>query len=166
MYCGPMITLIFGTKYGDSIGLLQIFAFAIPFAFNVSGNIISSLNKQIINSRIDMTASVVSITSSLILIKYFKAEGAVLSIVIVSAISYILSNGYLIKNRYVNYTKTARIRFTLLIISLVCYAIKISLEGYHMHVMSMTVVTVIYFALVWIVVVDKEDVDLIKKIIK
>jgi O-antigen/teichoic acid export membrane protein len=165
MYCGPMITLVFGTKYGDSIGLLQLFAFAIPFAFNVSPNIISSLNKQIINSRIDITASVISIASSLILIKYFKAEGAVLSIVIVSVISYVLSNGYLIKNKYISYTKTARIRFTLLLISLVCYGVKISLEGYRMHVMSMTVVTVIYFALVWFLVVDKDDTRLIRNIV-
>ncbi len=166
MYCGPIITLIFGTKYGDSIGLLQIFAFAIPFAFNVSPNIISSLNKQIINSRIDMTASVVSITSSLILIKYFKAEGAVLSIVIVSVISYILSNGYLIKKKYISYAKTARIRFTLLLISLSCYAVKVFLSDYHMHVMSMTVITIIYFALVGIMVINKDDISLIRKIIK
>ncbi len=166
MYCGPIITLIFGTKYSDSIDLLQFFAFAIPFAFNVAGYIISSLNKQIINSKIDMVVSVISIISSLILIRFYKAEGAVLSVVIASFISYLLSNGYLVKNSYIDYKRTWRVRLTLLTISLICYGIKISLSGYHRHVLSMLFVSLIYCFMVWILLVNKNDIKLVKNILK
>lgn len=166
MYCGPIISLVFGNKYSESVYLLQIFAFAIPFAFNISGYIISSINKQIINSRIDIVISIISIILSLVLIKLFKADGAVLSMVIVFVISYVISNGYLVKNKYISYRKTAVIRFTLLIISSACYAVKIYLSGFHQHILSMLIISIIYFILVSLIVVDKNDIKLIKNILE
>ncbi len=166
MYCGPIITLVFGNKYSDSIYLLQLFAFAIPFAFNVSGSIISSMNKQIINSRIDIIVSAISIISSLVLIKLFKADGAVLSMVIVFIISYVISTGYLIKSKYINYSKTAATRFSLLIISLICYAVKSYLAGYHQHILSLLIISIIYFLLIAVFLINKNDIRLVKNILK
>jgi len=166
MYCGPIITALFGTKYSDSIYLLKLFAFAIPFAFNISGTIISSLNKQIINSRIDMIVLMTTIVSSLILVKYFKANGAVLSTVIVLFISYILSNGYLIKNKYISYTKTAATRFTLIIISLICYAVKFFLSGYHRHILSLVIVSMIYIILTGLLLFNTNDINKFRNIFK
>jgi len=164
MYCGPIITLIFGDKYTDSIKLLKLFAFAIPFSFNISGYIISSLNKQIVNSRIDITVALTSIIFSIILIKYLKAEGAVISVVLTYAIYYILSNCYLVINRYVNYSKTAFTRLILLVISLICYAVKVYISGYHQHVLSMLLITSIYFILVGIILINENDFKLLKSI--
>lgn len=164
LYCGPIVTVVFGTKYSDSIYLLKLFAFSIPFTFNIAGTIISSLNKQIINSRIDIIVSMTTIVSSLILIKYFKADGAVLSTIIVFFTSYILSNGYLIKSGYINYKKTALTRFTLLIIFLLCYAVKIYLSGYHQHILSMFIVSIIYFILTALLLFDVNDIKKFRNI--
>ncbi|PKL19109.1 MAG: hypothetical protein CVV49_02585 [Spirochaetae bacterium HGW-Spirochaetae-5] len=166
IYAGNIITLIFGIKYTDSIYLLQMFAIAIPFSFNISGIIISSLNKQIINSRVDMMVALVTMITSIILIKYLKADGAVYSTVIAYVTSYILTTGFLIKNKYINYTKTALIQLTLLLIASICYVVNINLlVGFASLITSILIVSLLYSLLVIIFLINKKDIQLFRNLL-
>ena len=166
LYAGPIIILIFGNKYSDSIYLLQLFAFAVPYAFNMSGTIISSLDKQIINSRIDIIAAFINIIISLVLIKYLKAEGAVLSAVFINIFLYIITNGYLIAKKYINYKKTAFIRSTLFLITFICYITGKYMTDSYQLLLSILITSILYGFFVILFLIDKEDISLIKSILK
>jgi O-antigen/teichoic acid export membrane protein len=143
-----------------------MFAIAIPFSFNISGIIISSMNKQIINSRVDMIVALVTIITSIILIKYMKADGAVYSTVIAYVTSYILTTGFLIKNKYINYTKTALIQLTLFLIASICYVVNINLlAGFASQMTSIMTVSLVFCLLVIIFLINKKDIQLIRNLL-
>jgi teichuronic acid exporter len=166
LFADKIILMVFGTKYADSIHLLKIFAFAIPFVFNIASSIIATINRQIINSKIEICVATCNVILSIILIKYYKATGAVICSVITSVLLYCFTNGYLLINKYISYTKTAMVRMKLLVISVsLCVADLLLLKDINFMI-SFLIVTILFTAFLFAAIINKEDLNLIKTVIR
>ena len=111
-----IITLLFGDKYIESADVLKIIAIPIPFFFNMGTTLITALDKQKINSLIYVTASLINIVASMILINKLQITGAAWSIVITYFFIFAASSIYLQKIYHIKILPTLLINLKLLII--------------------------------------------------
>ncbi len=163
IFSHELITYIFGDKYSESIPVLQVFALAVPFSSNPAPWIITTLDKQEYNSLINGIATVINIIANILLIWYFKAEGAAAAMVITFAVIYLLSHIYLVKNGYVRYTPVFLMRLKLLITVVCIYLVNRFIFQNTFFIIPLAVSVLVYLAVVYIFIMEKDDFRIIRE---
>lgn len=95
IHANEIITLIYGKNYAQSINILKIISFAIPFMFTISATIITSLDLQKFRTIVQAITLIINIIANIVLIYFFKAEGAAITTVMTSILLFIFYNGFL-----------------------------------------------------------------------
>jgi len=165
IFSEQLINTIFGMKYTDSIPVLKIIAFAIPFIFNLAGFIIVALDKQMINAHISGVAVVTSVLMNLILIKLFKADGAAMATIITFATIYILSYLYIFIMRYVDYRDYIAVMIKVLTATAICYYVNVSYFNELPWFYSLVTTSLIFFILIVILLIRRQDIDMIREML-
>lgn len=155
-FSGDIIRIIFGHKYDESIPVLNIMAFAIPYSFNIAPSIIPTMNKQKINSFIDSAVCVVSIPLSLVLIKYYTIDGAALSVVLICIMAYSLSNLYTVF-RGINYSNILVFRMKLFILSLLIFFSYKYLKEHINFIFIFIILSIVYLLIVYFLFLSKKE---------
>ena len=163
IYSQDIISLIFGNKYNDSIRILKIFAFSL-LNISVAQTIITTLGKQKVNTLIDTISAIFNIILSYFFIYYYKAEGAAIAYVITYFLNYVMSNGYLIKKKYIKYQETFKIKIKLIIFSIIIFIFHILLSFKFQFFVSIIIDSLIYIILVICFILKKDDIRIIKEI--
>ena len=164
-YSSDIISIIFGQKYMESIPVLKIFSFGFPFIFSVGSIITMTIDKQKINTIIDIISTVLNIVLSILLIYFFKAEGAAASFVIMYVIIYVLSHFYLIYNNHIKYYNTLIIWIKLFFITALIFAIQNFLFFDSYFLISLIINSLLYMISVILLIVKKDDIRILKEII-
>lgn len=164
LFSRDIILLIYGEKYLASADVLQIVAFAIPFMFNVSGTIITSLDLQRYRTRVQAIALIINIISNLIFINLFKTEGAAITVVITYAFLFFSYNIFLNRKKGIIMKKVLLNYFRLIFISIfTCLIYHYSLDGLN-HIVSFCAAASIYLALTAMLLIREDDIRIIREI--
>ncbi len=160
-----VIILFFGRKYTESIPVLSIMAFAIPFAFNIAQFIIPTINKQRINSIIDIAVFMINIPLSILLIKFFNVTGAAITIVLIYITIYILSNTYLL-HRGFSYRNIFIFRLKLLFLS-----VGLAILNYYafdgiFFIIPAAIISFLYLSLIYFLILSIDEKNLVSTLKK
>jgi O-antigen/teichoic acid export membrane protein len=166
LYSSNIISLIFENKYSDSIPALKIFAFSIPFLFSIGQVIITTIDKQKINTMIDGFTLFFGIIISYIMIKYFKEEGAALSFIFIFLMIYILSHCYLIFKNYIRYSTIFFINIKFVLFCIAICLIQMYFLANLYFLVSWVINTILYLLMILIFIVKKDDLRIIKEIFR
>jgi O-antigen/teichoic acid export membrane protein len=132
-----IITLFFGQKYTDSIPVLKVFAFSMPFIFNMNGTLFTTIDKQKINTLMDALSVMITLTACFFLIPHYKENGAAAAFVCSVSIAYVISTGIMIKKRLVDYVPVLRQRAVMaLAVAGIWYANQVLQPGNHYLAMA------------------------------
>ncbi len=167
LFARDIIIIIFGEKYLSCVPILQLISFAIPLIFNIALTIIIGLDKRSALLRVLVVATIVNIVSNIILIHFFSLIGAAIVIAITYGLIFILGHLYLMlkeKIKMINvivcYLKLIAIATTVIYMSsatgMMDYPLPINLIG----------VSVIYVILVMVFILKKDDIRIIREMIK
>ncbi|MCL2154842.1 MAG: oligosaccharide flippase family protein [Leptospirales bacterium] len=165
LYGKEVIYLIFGSKYHDSIIILQIVSIGIPFIFTIAPAIITSLDKQPMLTKIYIVGFLISIISNISLIYFYKSEGAAASAVITYGYIFIATNYYLSTNKFVNVYGIIKIYCWQLIILFLCYCIKTFIIPEMFWIASLAIISIAFIILNLIFVINKDDVRIVREIL-
>ena len=163
-----IISVIFGTGYSQSIIALQIIIWTIVFTFAGAAfvQLLQSINKQLIITKISGICVVINIMLNLVLIPKFSYIGASYATLITEVIlvGYVIfasyKLGYGIKHRIV-ISDLFRVILSTLIISAFLWYFK-TLNLFLLIITG----TLLYFASLYIVKgIDEEDIYLVKQVI-
>jgi O-antigen/teichoic acid export membrane protein len=163
LYADSLVISIFSTKYHDSINVLKIVSFAIPPVFNLPATIITALDKQKYNTIFTFVGMIVNIICNLVLIYYYKAEGAAISLVITYILIFTMCNAYLFKNRLVSIKNGNIVYILTILITITCIFIENKFLGNVFWVYSLIIITLIYLLLVFLFIIKKDDIRIIKE---
>ncbi|MCU0822428.1 MAG: polysaccharide biosynthesis C-terminal domain-containing protein, partial [Spirochaetes bacterium] len=165
LFAEEIVTLVYGNKFIASASILWITAMAIPFMFDVSGTIITAMDLQKYRTRIQFFALVINVISGLILIYFYKAEGAAISVVITYVYFSVTYKVFLYRKKQMKIRKVVMIHVKL-IMSVIGI---ILLHRYYLSVItpavSAVIVSALYALCVLILLVRKDDIRIIKEII-
>ncbi len=165
LYAEPIIKFIYGTRYLPSVPIVQIVALAIPALFNVSGIIITALDKQKFSAYIQGMACLINIAANIIFIKYFKAEGAAIATVLTYYVLNLMYNIFLVRYKYISMKSTTFVILKQCFIFLVVYELYFTfLIRYHI-IYNIILITVIYVVLVFIFQIKKNDIRIMREIV-
>ena len=165
LYGQEVIYIFFGSKYHDSIIILQIVSLGIPFIFTIAPTIIISLDRQPVLSKIYIVGFFISIIANISLIYFYKSEGAAAAAVITFGYIFIATNYYLAANKFVNIYSIIKIYSWQLIIFFACYFIKSFIMPEMFWIASLAVISIIFVVLNLIFVINKEDARIIREIL-
>jgi O-antigen/teichoic acid export membrane protein len=163
LYAQDILLLIFGTKYIASASALKIFSLAFPF-ISIASTIITTIDKQKINTIIDGLTTISQVILSFVLIYFNKVEGAATAIVISGLINYGISNYYLIVIKKFKYKETFYIILKLIIFILILYFIHIVFFSNYYFIISLIIESLIYSILILCFILKKDDLRIIKEI--
>ncbi|MDA3899551.1 MAG: flippase [Spirochaetes bacterium] len=163
LYAEPLITYFFSSKYEQSIPVLRILSFGIPFMFNFSITILIVLDKQIINTWINGISTIVNIACSVPLIIFFGVEGNAIALVITFFVSFILGIGYLWHTKTIMIKKSLYIYLKLIVISLFCIMLERICLRKMFFLTSAIIVSMSYGMLILLFFVRNEDFRIIKE---
>jgi len=165
LYAEPIIKFLYGTRYLPSVPIVQIVALAIPALFNVSGIIITALDKQKFRAYIQGMACLINIVANIIFIKYFKAEGAAIATVLTYYVLNLMYNIFLVRYKYISMKSTTFVILKQCFIFLVVYELYFTfLIRYHI-IYNIILITVIYVVLVFIFQIRKNDIRIMREIV-
>ena len=102
LFSHRLVTLVFGAKYASSAPVLAIAALGIPFVFTVTPAIITALDRQKAYMRIQEAALAFNIPANILLILFFRSEGAAAASTLTFAFIQIASVIYLSSNKFVS----------------------------------------------------------------
>ncbi len=167
LFAKEIILVVFGQKYFNSIEALKILSFSIPLLFNMATIIIVGLDKQKILSKILLISSIVNVVCNIVLIKIFDIYGAAITVVLTYGVIYAMSHFYLYKNENMHFYEIVKFIVFLAGIDVVSYSIYHIIEldaitGYY----SFFIVSFFYMMTVMVVLIRKDDIRIIKEILK
>lgn len=163
-YSEPILLLIFGTKYNSSVPILKLLVCTLPF-ISVAPTIITTLNKQKINTLFDTISTIFYMLISIIMIYYLKAEGVALSYLLTTILGYVLSNGYLSKKKYVEYTNILKNQIKLLLFLMLIYLFHVLISLKLHFFILIGIDSLIYVLLVFCFILKKDDIRIIKELL-
>jgi O-antigen/teichoic acid export membrane protein len=163
LYSDNFILTIYGEKYRESIDVLRIISFGVPFMFSVAPMVIISLDRQKKNTQILGIATIISTISNLILIYLFKSNGAAISAVITFFSIFIISNYYLSRNHFISVKNLVIYYLAFIFISGVCIFLHYTFLNGIFWIYSIVLILIIYILLVLVVILKKDDIRIIKE---
>jgi len=166
IFCSQAITLVFGEKYLPSIPILRIIALSIPFVFSVTGTIITTLDKQNVKTTIEVITVPISLAANLILIKFFKAEGAAFASLITYGSLFIGYHLYLHLSGLLNIRSAVTANLKLLAVSAFSFFIWDHFLGGIFFLVNVCIMSGLYISLAAVLLIRKEDVNLFAGLLK
>lgn len=164
-YAGQIIPAVYGDKYSESIIILQITSFGIPFMFTISGVLITGLDRQNVRSLIQGSALVTFIIINIILIYTFSIQGAAAASVINAVFLFCFYHGYLVRKKIIGIRSFLPVYVKLTIISAAIILLERFIFPDLNPFLSIIIAFFIYCTGVVGIVVEKNDINLVKKII-
>jgi O-antigen/teichoic acid export membrane protein len=166
LYADAVIPVVFGGKYNDSIDILKILSVSIPFSFTIAGALIVTIDKQSMLSLFDSVGACIIIISSYFLIGVYGAHGAAWSYVFTAFILFILTNLYLIIHAQIKYFPTLITFIKMLIISSLLYYLFNKYTTNINVILSGLAMTAIYIISILVFVIKRNDIRIIREIIR
>ena len=120
LFSHAIILLLFGTKYDQSKWVLRISALGIPFIFTIGSTIIAALDRQHDVTKIQCIGLIFNIPANLLLIYYFKSEGAAIASVLTYALINWLYMVFLARQGFISIRNHHICFIKLSVISLLC----------------------------------------------
>ncbi len=120
LFAENITVLIFGAKYIEAAESLRILSVGIPAMFNIASVIITSLDRQKINSIIAAAVTIISIPLNIVLIKQFSINGAAVAVVLTFILIFCFSNLYLYQSGNISLNNFFRTGTSVLIVSVIC----------------------------------------------
>lgn len=164
LYGKEVIYLIFGSKYHDSIIVLQIVALGIPFVFTITPTLITSLDRQPVLTRIYSYGFIINLLANFILIYFYKSEGAAAAAVITYGFIFIASHYYLIANKFISSYGIVKIFMWQIVIFVLCYILKNFIFSDLQWIVSLAVISMIFVLLNVVFVLNKNDARIVMEI--
>jgi len=165
LFGNHFVTMFFGDRYADTVPLLRIVSFGIPFLFTVSDSVMIALEKQRAKLRIETAALVFMIITSAVLVPLFAAEGAVISFI---STYVFLFAGYHLYLRYklgFSLRRIFAVNRTLFVICAAAIIIFQPLDAHMPFLVSPVVVSLFYAIMTILFVLDRGDIDTIRNIL-
>jgi len=164
LFAKDIILLFYGKKYLPAVPILRILAFGLPPLFSVNNLMITLLDKQRYATIFQGIAFVINVFSTFILVYFFKVEGAAISTILTYLSLNLLSGFYLVKNDYIHFKNIGPVLFKIIGITITTGAVYfILLKNFHFFI-SFPAVSITYALLVLFVIVNKDDVRIVKEI--
>jgi len=164
LYSDFIITGIFGEKYSASISTLKVITLSVPFIFNAGAIMLTALDKQRLYSSILRYIAVVNVALNITLGYYFVDKGIAAAMVITYFLIFILSHILILLNSglsvfraAVNYLKGGAI-------FLICWLAH-GYISFEYQILSIAVISVIYFLLSLLLLLTKNDIRIAKEIL-
>lgn len=165
LFSKPIVNIAFGSKYFDSIDILKILAFGVPFLFNVGWSIIIAIDKQKVNTNIVGISALVNIALNIVMMIFWNIKGAAIAAVLTQGIVFLLSAFYLRAKNIVTLNATIINITKLIIISFMCFIIQKYLLSSLFWMISASIISIMYLSLVMIFVLDRKNFKLIQSIV-
>ena len=162
-YSTEIIVMVFGIKYLDSGIILKIIALGMPFIFSITNTLIMCLDKQRQNTKIVGIGVLVNIIGGITLIYFYNVNGAAIANFITFAVIFTLSHLYLTIYENVKIKKTIIIYIILTLICFVTYFVKVLTADKFHFIISIFIMSVVYFTFVLLALVRKSDIRIIKE---
>ena len=164
LFSSEIISLIYGKSYLPAAGILKITIFAIPMLFNVSGLLLTAIDRQDVGTKCQKYSLIVNIISNCILIYFFKGEGAAWATVLTYFILNLLYSIALAKYTKVNYIQSIKIKIEIIIIAVLLGALTFYLPMKISFIFAAGIVGILYCIFVYILVINKKDLDIAREI--
>lgn len=163
IYSDFIITLMNGKDYLPASDILKITSLAIPLLFNVSGVMLTAIDKQKITANCQLIALIINVISNFILIVFYKGEGAAIA----TCITYLALNQlymyYLKKNTAIKVYKTYKTILLLSIIAVLCFFLNGLIVKHLGIILSGLSISTMYAFYVYIFFVNKDDIRIVKE---
>lgn len=166
LYAEDIVLLIYGKKYLPSVPILKIIAFAIPALFNISGQIITGMDKQKENTKILLKTFIANIILNTILIYYYSMIGAAVAVIITQYLLNFQYFLYLKKNSSLSFGKSRLFFIKIFLISSICFIIKTYALNSLPVFIELPLVVLMFSSLTLIFVIEKNDFSIIKNIFR
>ncbi len=163
LYAEEIIKTVFTAKYIGSVGILKIVSLAIPPIFNMPSIIITAIDRQKYNTLFTFIGVLINVVGNFVLIYFFKAEGAAISLVITYWVIFILCTLYLFKSRFISVAYGSLVYLFIIVISIITIFTKLYLFVEMQWLFSILLTTFVYLFLVILIIVKKDDVRIIKE---
>jgi O-antigen/teichoic acid export membrane protein len=163
LFSSDILSLLFSQKYLSSVPVLKILSFIFPF-ISIAPTIITTIDKQKINTMIDTIVAIFNILLSLVLIYYFKLEGAAVAALASYVVGFCLYNYYLIFIKKFKYRNTMLVNLKLLLFIIIVYFIHMKFSSNYFLIISILIDSLLFFALTFCFILKKDDIRIIKEI--
>lgn len=164
LFSDEIIVLIYGKNYLPAAGILKITVLAIPMLFNVSGLLLTAIDRQDARVKCQGYALLVNIISNLVLIKYYRGIGAAWATVITYFTLTQLYNITLVRLTSVNYLRSLAERFKVILIALLLVLFKYKLPVNIHFIPYMAILGLVYLILIYVSIINKKDMEIAREI--
>lgn len=165
LYSNELIVSIFGEKYIDSISVLKILSPCIPLSFNIAGTLIISIDKQRFITVITGLTLLLNIVFNLILIYYYKAEGAAIALSLTSLAYFIMLNSYIVINKIINFSNTMKLYIKLVLITAVLYIIDKYIFNDINSIIAIISTSLLFVVFTALFIIRRDDLRIAKEIV-
>ena len=166
LYAEDIILLVYSEKYLPSASVLKVLAFAIPPLFSINTLMLTFLDLQKRRSLFEGIAFFVNVITTIILVYFFKTEGAAIAVIVTYIVLNTLSGFYLAKQKYVHFKKVYMIYFKTIVITGITTVIYYLLLQDLIFYISLLLLIVIYGIFIVLFMANKNDIRIIKEIFK
>lgn len=164
LFSSEIIELIYGRNYLPAAGILKITVLAIPMLFNISGMLLTSIDKQDIRTRCQKYALIINIISNLVLIKFFGGEGAAYATVITY---FFLNQSYnlsMLKYLKIKFISSIKNKCFILSIAIVLGSFEHFSPLPFNFIISSCILGLLYSILIYILIITKKDLDIAREV--
>lgn len=164
LYSDFIITGIFGEKYSPSISTLKVITLSVPFLFNAGAIMLTALDKQRLYSNILRYTALINVVLNIILGYYYLDKGTAAAMAVTFFLIFILSHILIIFNSQLSVCSAAGYYLKGSAIFLLCWLVYHHIS-FEYKIVSMAVISLIYFALSLLLLLTKDDIRIGKEIL-
>jgi O-antigen/teichoic acid export membrane protein len=165
LFAGHIIVILYGDKYNQSIPVLEIISFSIPFLFNIASTIITALDHQHINTKIVGYALVMNLILNCVFIHFLEANGAAIAAVLTFLFIFIMSHLFIYKNRILSLRKVGLVYVRLTIVSVIVYFLHHFFMTKLNWIITACVDSIVFAALTLLFMIREDDVRILRETI-
>ncbi|MGB9936895.1 MAG: flippase [Methanobacterium sp.] len=162
-----IILLIYGNAFTPAIPALQILIWTVPFLFinGLSGNLLNSINRQLLITKVTCIAAVFNVIFNLALIPKFSLIGSSFATVVTELGLFFILSYVILKTNYFDLKSAVKNFPAILISNGIMVALIIYLKDINLFVLIL-IAAVGYFVAIFVTrAVDRQDILLLRNII-
>jgi len=164
LYSDYIITGIFGEKYSASISTLKVITLSVPFLFNAGAIMLTALDKQRLYSNILRYVALLNVALNIVLGYYYLDKGTSAAMAVTFLLIFVLSHILIIFNSGLSVFRAAVYYIKGGAIFLICWLAH-GYISFEYEILSMAVISLIYFILGLLLLLTKDDIRIAKEIL-
>lgn len=164
LYSDFIIIGVFGEKYRASVSTLKVITLSVPFLFNAGAIMLTALDKQRLYSNILRYAALINVVLNIILGYYYLDKGTAAAMAVTFFLIFILSHILIIFNSQLSVCSAAVYYMKGGTVFLLCRMAH-NYITFEYEIVSMAVISLIYFALSLLLLLTKDDIRIGKEIL-